>query len=240
MYGCGFSVHTHYTQTETQQTHTDRHTDTYTCTHTHIRRYSINFKSCKTGWRHFEELCMTTWRGDCVCLVCFHMHISSTTLTDMVWTTRMALAGALYTGGVSPANMYSEGRPPVGPAVEVGIWHVSDCVSVAIFNHQRHIPIRVAENVMAEAAAAALGESVCQCFVRVGIMKLVWYTYVSLLSYCQCLKCYELFLLPSSDRQELGRQLLEACRFGEWEKAISFVEKGEWTTTERHREVIFC
>ena len=38
-------------------------------------------------------------------------------------TTRMALAGAVFTGGVPPAN--SEGRPPVGPAVEG--WHMT-CV----------------------------------------------------------------------------------------------------------------
>ena len=57
---------------------------------------------------------------------------------------------------------------------------------------------------------------------------------MSLLSYCLCLKCYELFLFSSSDRQELGRQLVEACRFAEWKKAISLLEKGEWTRAERH------
>ena len=65
MHGWGFQythVHTHYTQTETQQTHTDSHTNT--CTLIPTQGDTPPTSDHAKNWRHLEELCMTTWKGD--------------------------------------------------------------------------------------------------------------------------------------------------------------------------------
>ena len=62
---------------------------------------------------------------------------------------------------------------------------------------------------------------------------------MSVLPFFQCLERYDLSLFLT-ERQRLGGELLHACRKHDWQKAISFVEKGEWSRAERHSEVMFC
>ena len=119
---CGHHTHMHawaslvcthmhtQTRTHTGYTHTERHTDTCALVHTwtHTRKYSTYFKSCsyKLAEKAVLKLvvvCMTIWKGDCVHLSLFsYAHPVNNTHRHGP-TTRMALAGVVYTRWVSLA-----------------------------------------------------------------------------------------------------------------------------------------
>ena len=76
---------------------------------------SHSLHTLSAGHIHAHAWMRLQYRG-CVCLVCVpglfsYAHPPNNTHRHGP-TTRMALAGAVYTEGVSPSN--SEGRPPVG------------------------------------------------------------------------------------------------------------------------------
>ena len=117
--------------------------------------------------------------------------------------------------------------------------------AAAIFNHQtshfddqrRRLPRTIA---MAEAAAAAQGESVCRCNVRIGIWTLqltyVCESTVLLIRVVLVVTSCSWFLLHADgQKRKLGGQLVDACKRTKWQEAIRLLEKGEWTGADRQR-----